>query len=338
MKVMVLDGNWGTQNLSLVERPDPQPGPGEVVVEIEAISINPRDKIQCEGGYGRQGGSLPMVPLCDGAGRVSMLGDGVTEFQIGDLVIPAFSRNWMSGTIGSSSSAGAHGGPLDGTAQEKFLIPAAALVRAPAHLSAREAATLPCAALTAWNALIGQGGLLPGQTVLLQGTGGVSLFALQIAKLIGARVIMISSSDEKLERAQALGADHGVNYRTFPDWHEPVREILGGQGLDHVVEIGGGDTLSKSLKLIKPSGVISLIGVLGGALPKLDLGRVVTRNIRLQGVTVGSRELLDQMARAFEANAIHPVIETQGFAFDQLGAALDGLAKGQHFGKVVCTL
>ncbi|MEO1190885.1 MAG: NAD(P)-dependent alcohol dehydrogenase [Pseudomonadota bacterium] len=336
MKVMQIEGAWGTGNIKPATRPDPTAGPGAVVIDIEAVSINPRDKVMTEGGYGRRGGSLPLVPLCDGAGRVSQIGEGVTGFALGDLVIPAYSRTWLSGTFRSESFSGAHGGPLDGMMQEKIAIPAQAVVKAPKHLSAREAATLPCAAVTAWNALIVQGGVQPGQSVLLQGTGGVSLFALQIAKMLGATVVITSSSDEKLDQARALGADHTINYRTEPEWHEAARERLGGQLLDHIIEIGGAETFAKSLRAIRPSGTISLIGILGGALPSLELARVVTRNVRLQGVTVGSREMLDNLARALEANQIHPVIDETRFAFDAVGAALDRLALGKHFGKIVC--
>jgi NADPH:quinone reductase-like Zn-dependent oxidoreductase len=338
MKVMQIEGAWGTGNIRLADRPEPQAGPGEVVIGIEAVSINPRDKVMAEGGYGRRGGALPLVPLCDGAGRVVSLGEGVAGFSIGERVIPAYSRTWLSGTFQSTSFAGAHGGPLDGMMQERIAIPAAALVRAPAHLSAAEAATLPCAAVTAWNALVAQGQLKPGESVLLQGTGGVSLFALQIAKMVGATVIITSSSDEKLARARALGADHTINYRSEPEWHDRARAILGGEGVDHIVEVGGADTLPRSLRAVKPSGVISLIGVLGGVAPALELARVVTRNVRLQGVTVGSRDMLANLVQAMAANRIHPVIDAEGFAFDGVGAALDRLAQGRHFGKIVCTL
>ena len=338
MKAMQIESEWGTENIKLANRPVPDPGPGEVVITIEAVSINPRDKVMAEGGYGRRGGSLPLVPLCDGAGVVSAIGEGVANLKVGDKVIPAYSRTWMTGTFQSDSFAGAHGGPLDGMAQEKVLIPATALVAAPKHLSAIEAATLVCAGTTAWNALVVQGGIKAGQSVLLQGTGGVSLFALQIAKMMDARVLITSSSDEKLERAKALGADHCINYHTVQDWHSSARQIFDGDGVDHIIEIGGSNTIAKSLRAIKPSGVISLIGILGGATSELELARVVTRNVRLQGVTVGSREVLENLAQAYELSGLHPTVDENHFAFDKLGIALDSLAAGQHFGKVVCKL
>ena len=337
MRAMQIEDDWGTRNIRLAERPEPEARQGEIVIEIEAVSINPRDKVFCEGGYGRRGGPLPLVPLCDGAGRVRTVGDGVTGFKEGDLVIPTYSRTWLSGTLRSESFVGAHGGPLDGMMQERISIPAYAVVHAPSHLIAREAATLPCAAVTAWNALVVQGKLRPGMSVLLQGTGGVSLFALQIAKMVGATVVITSSSDEKLERAKSLGADHVINYRTEPDWHDAARDRLGGTALDHIVEIGGAETFSKSLRAIRPSGTISLIGILGGVMPALELARVVTRNVRLQGVTVGSREMLNDLCRAMEATNMRPQIDETEFAFEDVGGALDRLGSGAHFGKVVCS-
>jgi NADPH:quinone reductase-like Zn-dependent oxidoreductase len=311
------------------------PGPGEVVIRMRAVAINPRDLIMSRGGYGRRGGNLPLVPLCDGAGEVAALGAGVSRVAVGDLVCPTYSRSWLHGSYGPESSKGAHGGPFDGTLQELMLFPAEAVVKAPRHLSAAEAATLPCAAVTAWNALVEQGGIRAGEVVLLQGTGGVSLFALQFAKLHGACVILTSSSDDKLARAGALGADHLINYRTEPDWHERARAITGGRGVDQVVEIGGGATLERSIAALRPSGTISLIGVLGGNAPVLPLGRVVTRNLRLQGVTVGSRDTFEAMVRAIEAGGLRPVLDQRRFAFEEVGEALLALPEGRHFGKIV---
>lgn len=338
MKAMVIEGDWGTENIKPAERPDPEPGPGEIVIDIQAVSINPRDLIMCQGGYGRMGGTLPLVPLCDGAGVVSARGESVEDLAVGDLVCPTYSRTWLHGTAGARTFFGAHGGPLDGTAQEKMLIPADAVVKAPAHMTAAQAATLTCAAVTAWNAVVEQGCVQEGDMVLLQGTGGVSLFALQFARMHGANVIITSSSDDKLARAKALGADHIINYRTTEDWHKRAREITGGAGVDHVVEVGGAGTLDKSIAAVRPSGTISLIGVLSGVAGEINLGRVVTQNIRLQGVTVGSREMFDRMARAMEQHRIEPVIDEDRFALENLGDALSGLPAGKHFGKVVCEL
>ncbi len=338
MKVMLLEDEWGTENIKPAERPDPEPGAGEVVIAIKAISINPRDLSLCQGGYGRMGGSLPLVPLCDGAGEIVAIGAGVTGYAEGDLVAPAFSRTWLHGTARPETYLGAHGGPLDGTAQELMVVPANAVVRAPSHMTAAQAATLPCAAVTAWDAIAEQGDVRAGDVVLLQGTGGVSLFALQFAKMHGAEVIVTSSSDEKLERARAMGADHLINYRDNPDWHKTARVITNGRGVDHVVEVGGAGTLEKSIGAVRASGTISVIGVLSGLAGEITLGRIVTSNIRLQGITVGGRDMFVRMARAMQLHGTEPAIDSTGFAFEDLGAALDSLPQGKHFGKIVCEL
>ncbi|NNE21917.1 MAG: NAD(P)-dependent alcohol dehydrogenase [Rhizobiales bacterium] len=338
MKAMRIEGNWGLENIRPVELADPEPGPDDVVIRIEAISINPRDLVMMQGGYGRMGGSLPFVPLCDGAGRIVATGTNVTRVKQGDLVCPAFSRTWLHGTAGRDTLIGAHGGPLDGTACELMQLPANAVVRAPAHMSAQEAATLPCAAVTAWNALIEEGHLKAGQTVLLQGTGGVSLFALQIAKMQGAEVILTSSSDEKLELAGRLGADHLINYKATPDWHKTARDITDGEGVDHIVEVGGAGTLDKSAAAIKASGTIAVIGVLGGAASELQLGRIVTRHVRLQGVTVGSCEMFRAMAAAMALHGTKPVIDEKRFELAELAEALARLPKVEHIGKIVGTV
>lgn len=335
MKAMVIRDEWGPDNIKAEARPDPEPGPGELVIAMKAISINPRDLIMSQGGYGRMGGALPLVPLCDGAGTVAALGEGVTGFAEGDLVVPHYSRTWMHGTTSAMHQAGAHGGPLDGTAQEMFLVPSAAVVRAPRHMDAAQAATLPCAAVTAWNAIVDTGRTKAGDLVLLQGTGGVSLFALQFAKMHGAEVIITSSSDEKLEKARALGADHLINYKDQPDWHKEARTLAAGEGVDHVIEVGGADTLDKSIAAVRPGGLISMIGVLSGGGAEVNLGRVVTRHVRLQGVTLGSKQLFSDMCRAMELHRTVPVIDQARFALDDLGDALQSLTAGRHFGKIV---
>lgn len=334
---MRLEVDWGLENIRSVELAEPEPGPDDVVIQIEAVSINPRDLVMMQGGYGRMGGSVPLVPLCDGAGRIVAAGANVTRVKTGDLVCPAFSRTWLHGTASPDTLGGAHGGPLDGTAQEFMQVPADAVVKAPAHMAAEEAATLPCAAVTAWNALIAEGRLTAGQTVVVQGTGGVSLFALQISKMHGAEVILTSSNDQKLEVAGKMGADHLINYKSNPDWHKAVRDITDGRGADHIIEVGGADTLDKSIAAIKSSGTISVIGVLSGAVSPLQLGRVVTRHVRLQGVTVGSREMFDAMAAAMTLHEIRPAIDPERFELDGLGDALARLPKGRHIGKIVGT-
>ncbi len=304
---------------------------------MKATAINPRDLILARRGYGRHSGDLPLIPLADGAGYVSAVGEGATKYQIGDMVCPIYNRNWLTGTSDLSHAGGSHGGPIDGTQCERMLISESAVVRAPSYMTPKQAATLTVAALTSWNALVEQGHTKAGDIILLQGTGGVSLFALQFAKMLGAEVILTSSSNEKLARARELGADHLINYRDNPDWHRSAIEITNGRGVDHIVEIGGTGTLDRSIKAVRPSGTLSLIGVLAGIAGEINLGRIVTQNIRLQGVTVGSRQMFENMVRALEMNQIAPVIdETATFAFENVGQALAALPNGKHFGKVVC--
>ncbi|MGI9420786.1 MAG: zinc-dependent alcohol dehydrogenase family protein [Geminicoccaceae bacterium] len=338
MKAMRIEGEWGLANLRPADLPEPAVASDDVLIRMEAVSINPRDRILVEGGYGRMAGALPLIPLCDGAGRVIATGANVTHIAAGDLVCPTYSRTWLDGTAGPDTHHGSHGGMIDGTAAELMAVPAAAVVKAPGHLDAREAAALPCAAVTAWNAIVETGDVGGGDTVLLQGTGGVSLFALQFAKMRGADVILISSSDEKLEVAKSHGADHLINYRIEPDWQKQARAITDGRGVDHIVDIGGAGTLDKSIAALRPSGMISLIGVLGGAVSELQLGRVVTRHIRLQGITVGSRAMFQRMAEAMAQHGTRPVLDADRFTLPDLAQALDRLPAGRHIGKIVGTV
>ncbi len=337
MKVMEISGGWGTENIRPATRPNPEAGPGEVVVAMKAISINPRDHVVVTGGYGRHA-RLPLVPLCDGAGTIVDIGLGVVNLAEGDLVCPTYSRTWPHGIISREVYPGALGMAVDGTAQELFLSPAAAVIHAPKHLEAREAASLPCSAVTAWNAVVEQGRVRADDRILIQGTGSVALFALQFAKTHGAQTIVTSSSDEKLEFARRLGADHTINYTSSPDWHKVVRDTTDGDGVDNIIEVGGAGTLARSLACVAPGGTISVIGILSGVSGEINLGPMVTRNIRLQGITVGGADMFGNMVRAMEHHQIRPVIENKGFSFEDLGAALAALPKGGHFGKVVCEL
>lgn len=332
MRVMQIQDQWGPEHIKPAERPDPKPGPSEVVVRMAAASVNYRDVVMARRGYGRRSGELPLVPLSDGAGRVVEVGAGVTRASVGDLVCPTFSQKWIAGSFTEEYFAGTLGGPRDGVMQELMLLHEDGLVRAPRHMSALQAATLPCAAVTAWNALVAQGGIKAGDLVLVQGTGGVSVFALQIAKMHGARVLATSSSDAKLERLREMGADHLVNYKTTPDWDKAAREVSGGGGVDHVVEVAG--TVDAAVRAVRVNGTVSLIGVLAGLGASLNLGPVVTRNVRLQGITVGSRTLFEDMARAMEQHRTEPAIDSHVYAFDRVGAALQALPAGRHFGKV----
>ncbi len=333
MKVVVLTA-LGPENLKLVERPEPRPAHGEVLVRLTAASLNYRDLVVVGGGYGSHQRTSDLVPLSDGAGEVTAVGEGVRRFKPGDRVASTFFEDWVAGEPTQEKLDSALGALVDGVLAEYRVFPERALVSAPEHLSDAEAATLPCAALTAWSALISQGGLSPGESVLVLGTGGVSLFALQFAKLAGAQVIATSSSDEKLEKVKALGADHVINYETTPDWGKRAVAITGGRGVDHVVEVGGAGTLQQSLRAVRAGGRVYLIGVLSGAKHELMLPYILTRNVRVQGVTVGSREQFEAMLRAITAAEIRPVIDRR-FPMAEIAEAFDYLKAGRHFGKVV---
>jgi NADPH:quinone reductase-like Zn-dependent oxidoreductase len=263
------------------------------------------------------------------------VGEGVTRVKVGDRVAGIFAQGWSAGDPAAEKvRATTLGGPLDGMLTELRSLSAEGLVKVPAYLTDEEAATLPCAAVTAWSALIEQGNLKPGDSVLVQGTGGVSVFAIQFAKAAGARVIVTSSSDEKLERAQALGADALINYNAVPDWDKKVRELTAGRGVDHVVEVGGAGTLSKAIRSVRFGGHISIIGILSGKSGDFDLIPVLMQNIRLQGVIVGSREMFERMNRTLELHHIRPVVD-EVFSIEESRPAFGLMAKGGHFGKIV---
>jgi NADPH:quinone reductase-like Zn-dependent oxidoreductase len=332
MRVYELHDHFGFDALTLAERPEPQPGPHEVLVRMRAWSLNYRDLLVVKGLYNPKM-PLPRVPLSDGAGEVVAVGAGVTRFQPGDRVAGIFMQTWLAGELDDAKTKSALGGAIDGVAAESVVFAEDGLVRIPEHLSFEEAATLPCAAVTAWNGLIA-GGLKPGETVLLLGTGGVSLFALQFAKLSGARVIITSSSDEKLRRAQELGADDGINYRQIPDWHKRVRELTGGMGVDHVVEVGGAGTLSQSLQAVRTAGHVALIGVLSGAGGEVNPLPILMKHLRVRGIYVGSRAMFEAMNRAVVAQQLHPVVD-RVFPLAELRTALEQMEHGSHFGKLV---
>ncbi len=333
MRVFQVQDDWTMDHLRLAERPEPSPGPGQVVLRMKAASLNFRDLLVPKRGYGALTGMLPLIPVSDGVGEVIALGDGVTRVMLGDRVCPIMIQGWIAGEPTAERVRRTLGGPLDGVMTELMLVDAEGVAKAPAHLSDEEAATLPCAALTAWSAVVTEGRVRAGDTVLVQGCGGVSLFALQFAKLHGARVIVLSSKDERLARAKALGADIGINYRSTPEWGRVVREAAGGEGVDHIVEVGGTETLPQSLRAIRAGGVISLIGVLSGGRIDANLGPIVTRQVRLQGIAAGNRDGFEAMLRAVETHRLHPVVD-RVFAFEALREALDYLATGAHLGKV----
>jgi NADPH:quinone reductase-like Zn-dependent oxidoreductase len=323
----------GLDALILTERPDPKPGAGEVLVKMHAGSLNYRDLLVAKGAYGSKQ-FKPIVPLSDGAGEVVAVGEGVTRFQVGYRVAGIFMQEFLSGELTSEKANSALGGAIDGVLAEYVAFDERGLVKIPEHLSYEEAATLPCAAVTAWNALIEEGRLKAGETVLLQGTGGVSLFGLQFAKITGAQVIITSSSDEKLERARQLGADIGINYKTTPDWEEKVWKLTDKRGVDHVVEVGGAETLSKSLRAVRYGGKIELIGVLTGTAGNVSTVSILHKHVQVQGIYVGSRDMFEAMNRAIVQHKLRPVVE-RVFPFHEAKEAYAYLESGAHFGKVV---
>jgi NADPH:quinone reductase-like Zn-dependent oxidoreductase len=333
MRVVELRDGWSLEHVRLGARPEPTPGPHEVVVEMAAASVNFRDLVTVRRGYGRGSGELPFILLSDGAGHVVETGPGVTRVQRGDLVCPTFAQLWIGGPLRDGQHMGVLGGPRDGVMQERMLLSEEGVVKAPRHFTPLQAATLPCAALTAWHAVTAAG-VKPGDVVVTQGTGGVSLFAMQFARSMGALTVVTSSSDAKLARAEALGAHHGINYTAEPHWHRALRRIVPDRGADLVVELGGAASLDESLRAVRPAGSIALIGVLSGALAQLDLGRVVTRGIRLAGVTVGSRDMFEDMVRAIELHRIEPAIDARVYGFDETAAAIAAIGEGRHFGKI----
>jgi len=326
--------SFGMQGLELVERPTPVPAAGEVLVGIRAVSLNYRDLLMVKGLYNPRM-RLPRIPCSDGTGEVLQVGAGVTAWKPGDRVAPIFMQNWIDGPLTASRAKGALGGDIDGTLAEMIVVREEGLVAIPDHLSFQEAATLPCAAVTAWNAL-SAGDLKPGSTVLIQGTGGVSLFALQLARLRGARVLGISSSNEKLDRARTLGLHAGLNYRDNPEWDRWVLDQTGGPGVDLVVEVGGAGTLARSLKSIRYGGTIAMIGVLSQSPEPFSVPAVLHRMARIQGIYVGSRRDFVELNRAVSLSKLRPVYEE----FDWMKAreAFERMERGSHFGKLVLTV
>ena len=333
MKLYELQPRSGLDSITPAQRPDPRPGPGEVLLRMHAWSLNFRDLLVARGAYGAppQAG---LIPLSDGAGEVVEAGPGVTRVRPGDRVAGCFMQGWLAGEVSADYARTALGGAIDGMLTEYKVLSAEGVVKLPASLSYEEAATLPCAAVTAWNALVREARVKAGDVVVLQGTGGVSLFALQFAKLHGARCIITSSSDDKLALARGLGADELINYRKQPDWEKAVMALTGGRGADVVVEVGGAGTLETSLNAVRFGGIVTLIGVLTGTAGPIPTAAILRRHMRVQGIYVGSREMFDEMNRAIALHGLKPHID-RVFGFDEARGAYEHLAGASHAGKVV---
>ncbi len=332
MRAVQLRAPASLDNLTLVDLADPgDPGPGEIRVQLAASSLNFHD-------YAVVVGMIPAadgrIPMSDGAGTVEAVGEGVTQFKPGDTVVSIFFPDWIDGAPPATAFRGVPGDGIDGYAREVVVTPQHWFTRVPQGYSAADAATLTCAGLTAWRALFVDGVTQPGSTVLVQGSGGVSVFALQFAKAAGARVIATSSSDVKLERLKALGADELINYKEVPAWGAKALELTGGRGVDTVVEIGGAGTLDQSMMATRVGGHVALIGVLAGFAGPVQTGLLMAKNLRVQGLTVGSRQQQLDMIAGIEANGIRPIISDH-FPLDRLGDAFRHQAANGHFGKIV---
>lgn len=333
MKAWEIVSDGGIDALACSERPTPGPGPGEVLVRMRASSINFRDLSTVLDPVARNL-PYPRIPNSDGAGEVVTVGPGVSRWKEGDRVASCFFQDWPAGGISAGAMATALGGALDGVLTEEAVLREGGLTAIPDHLSFEEAACLPCAGLTAWNCLIAGGGLEAGETVLLLGTGGVSIFALQFAVAAGARVIITSSSGEKLERARSMGAHETINYADNPDWAKRVLQLTGGRGADHVLEVGGPGTMEQSIEAVRIGGHIAYVGVLtGGAINPVGIMR---KSIRLQGVYVGSRAMFEEMNQALALHSLRPVID-RTFPFAEARGAFHHMKAAKHFGKIVVT-
>ena len=331
MRAMAIVGGFGFDHLKLIERPMPEPRYDEVVIRIGGVSLNYRDMDMVLGTYPFSF-PLPLVPTSDGVGEVVAVGEGVTRAKVGDRVLGTFHQSWIAGRYEEDTPQ--LGGSADGMLAEYVRLGQQGIVRAPANLTDAEAATLPCAGLTSWHSLVTESRVEAGDTVLIQGTGGVSLFGLQFSTMCGARTIVTSSSDAKLERAKALGATHTINYVKTPVWHPEVRALNGGRGVDHVIEVGGPGSFLQSLQAIRIGGQINMVGYIGSKEGAINPLEILYRRATVRGIPVGSRESFEAMNRAIEANTMRPVID-KVFPWTDAVAAIRYMQKGKHFGKII---
>jgi NADPH:quinone reductase-like Zn-dependent oxidoreductase len=331
MRAMAIVGGFGLDHLKLIERPMPVPRHGDVVIRIAAVSLNYRDMDMVLGTYPFSF-PLPLVPTSDGVGEVVAVGEGVTRAKIGDRVLGTFHQSWIAGRYEEGTPQ--LGGSADGMLAEYARLDQQGIVHAPSNLTDEEAATLPCAGLTSWHSLVTESQLQAGDTVLSQGTGGVSLFGLQFSAMFGARTIVTSSSDAKLERAKSLGATHTINYVKTPVWHPEVRALNGGRGVDHVIEVGGPDSFLQSLQAIRIGGQINMVGYIGSKHGAINPLEILYHRATVRGIPVGSRESFEAMNRAIEANNMRPVID-KVFPWTHAVAAIRYMQEGKHFGKII---
>jgi NADPH:quinone reductase-like Zn-dependent oxidoreductase len=333
MRCYVLSEPGSIDGLRLVERPDPTPGPRQVLIRVRATSLNYRDLITVEGKYARAAPKPDLIPLSDGAGEIVAVGPGVSRLKVGDRVAGCFMQKWIGGAIDEAAQASAMGGAIDGMLTELAVLEEDGAVVLPPGLSFEQGATLPCAAVTAWHALVEIGQLKAGDTVLVQGSGGVSIFALQFARMFGARVIATSSSAAKAERLRAMGAEAVIDYKATPDWDREALELTGGRGADLIVEVGGAGTLPRSFLAARLGGRIAVIGLLTGP-SQVDPMPILRRNLRVQGLYVGSKQMFESMNRAIAAGGLEPVID-KVFPFAEAKDAYRHLKGQSHFGKIV---
>ncbi len=333
MKVVEIP-NFGLENLKIAEAFVPTPKRGEVLVKIHAVSLNYRDYLTIEGKY-NPNYKLPLIPCSDSAGEIVACGEDISRWKIGDRVMGVFAPDWISGTTNIQSIRNTLGGPNPGTLQEYRIFSENGIVSLPSNLTYLEGSTLPCAALTAWSALTEFGKTQPGDIIVTQGSGGVSIFAIQLARLFGAKIIATSGSEEKIDRLKNLGASEVIYYKKNPKWGKEIKSLTG--GADHVIDVGGSETLEESIKSIKPFGQISLIGILGGSTANVNLLPILMQNIKIQGILVGSKNAFESMCRAIEVNNLRPIIH-QVYPLSEYKEAFKALKNGAQFGKICINL